>query len=116
MDVEADAADLRRIVEVEAAIAEVRVSPLSGIVDRADELPVGMRTDAKSADISLRRAAEPVCRNHSDRRPAMSGMRPAVGNPSSSVTPYLWLFGVYATTETDLVQARTPGRKRPGTP
>src|SRR5215472_18622380 len=61
IDVEANAAHLSRVVEVEAAIARTKVDPrIQRIVDRAYDLPVGMSADAKSADIGIRRQAEAV--------------------------------------------------------
>src|ERR1700738_5517606 len=61
MDVEAQIAVARRIVKVEAAIAQVKVDPrVEGVVDRADHLPVGMRAEVETADIAIGAQAEPV--------------------------------------------------------
>src|SRR5271169_4361072 len=49
------------IVKVEAAVAEVQVYPWGRrIVDRADQLPIAMRADAKPADIAIAGQAEPA--------------------------------------------------------
>ena len=62
MDVEAQifaAAGL--VIEVEAAVAEVQVEPwVGGIVDRADDLPIDMGTDPKTADIPVGSQTETV--------------------------------------------------------
>jgi hypothetical protein len=55
MDVETDIeAAARRVIEVEAAIAEMEVDPrFHGIVDGTHHLPVAMGADAKAADIAI---------------------------------------------------------------
>src|SRR5882724_5906503 len=55
MDIEAQiSAAAGLVIEVEAAIAEVQVEPgVGGIIDRADDLPVDMGTDPKTADIHV---------------------------------------------------------------
>src|SRR6266481_6610115 len=55
MDVEAQiSAAAGLVIKVEAAIAKVQVQPwVGGIVDRADDLPIDMGADPKTADIPV---------------------------------------------------------------
>src|SRR5215831_12365415 len=54
MDVEAKPAFASGDVEIEATVAEVQVPRRAeGVVDRAHDLPIGMRTDAKAAEIAI---------------------------------------------------------------
>src|SRR5271155_3594210 len=54
-------AGVRRVIEVEAAVAEAQCRPgLPGIVDGADDLPIRMRADAEAADIAIGRQPEHI--------------------------------------------------------
>src|SRR5690348_16303392 len=54
MDVEAKPTFASGNIKIEAAIAEVQVPRRAeGIVDGAEHLPIGMRTDPKAADIAI---------------------------------------------------------------
>ncbi|HYZ39326.1 MAG TPA: hypothetical protein VE687_01710 [Stellaceae bacterium] len=53
--------NLGRVIEVHAAIAEVKVNPgTEGVIDRADQLPIGMSADTKTAEIAIRGLANPL--------------------------------------------------------
>jgi hypothetical protein len=61
MDVEAQIAVARIIIEVEATVAEVELEPgVRGLVDGAHDLPVDVGADAKAADIAIGGHAEAV--------------------------------------------------------
>ena len=61
MDVEAKPAFASGNIEIEAAIAEVQVPRwVEGVVDRAEDLPIGMRADPKAADIAIGSQPEAV--------------------------------------------------------
>ena len=63
MDVEAQIAVARLIVKIEAAIAQMKVDPrVESVVDRADDLPIGVRADANPPDIAIGGQAEPVAK------------------------------------------------------
>src|SRR5205085_8985068 len=54
VDIEPKPAFASGNIEIEAAITEVQVPRwVEGIVDRAQDLPVGMRADPKAADIAI---------------------------------------------------------------
>src|ERR1700751_432163 len=61
VDVKAQIAVICRIVKVEAAIPQMKVDRrVDGVVDRADQLPVGMRADAETAEIAIGAQAEAI--------------------------------------------------------
>src|SRR5215469_14168893 len=61
MHVETKTASASRNIEIEAAIAEVQVPRwIEGVIDRAEDLPIGMRADPKAADIAIGRQPEAV--------------------------------------------------------
>jgi hypothetical protein len=63
VDVKAQIAVTRIIVEIEAAITCTKVDPrVESIVDRADDLPVDVRADSETADIAVGSKAEPVAK------------------------------------------------------
>src|ERR1700730_16243160 len=62
VDVEAEIkAAARRIIKVDGAVAELKVEPRGrGVVDRAEQLPITRRADAKAADIAIAGQAKPA--------------------------------------------------------
>jgi hypothetical protein len=49
------------IIEVETAVAEVQVQPwIGGVIDRAENLPIDMGADAKTANIAIGGESEVV--------------------------------------------------------
>jgi hypothetical protein len=54
MDVEPKPVFASRDIEIEAAVAEMQVPRwIKGVVDRPEHLPIGVRADAKAADIAV---------------------------------------------------------------
>src|ERR1700730_8412894 len=59
VDIEAQIAVACLIVKIEAAITQTKVDPaVEGVVNRADDLPIGVRADAEAADIAVGCQAE----------------------------------------------------------
>jgi hypothetical protein len=76
----------RLVIKVEAAVTQVKVQPRGGsVVDRADQLPVAVRTDPKTADIAIGGQAPAVGEivMVASAISAASGYRPVATNSSA---------------------------------